>query len=419
MGNATKKKVEQLKRLTPVARLGAWLVFAYLVVFPFGQLLRYDFYVSGFRVALSIADVIVAAIFLFSLACRLPRPKIFKYLVPFFLTAAFSLIFSLTLFPWQQVILGSLYLLRLVAYSYLLVLAWNLARFNKDFKERLFKALITVSAAAGVFGWLQYAIFPDLRFLKDIGWDDHLYRLIGTYLDPTFTALILVFGFLLSLAKFFDLYTPEVKSENTSGVAGWLVLSLFFLVSVIFTYSRASFLALLIGVGVILFYFHKIKIFPVIFIVLLVVILFVPKSLPSEGVHLTRVNSLEQKLVNISETTQIIKVSPVLGIGFNNFCFARAKFLGDTNTASHGCTGADVNFLFILATTGITGFFAFIYFIIGLLGSVAKESYGFAFLAVLSALLTHSFFAASLFYPFILGFLFLLLGVALKKDQGL
>ena len=37
------------------------------------------------------------------------------------------------------------------------------------------------------FGILQYALVPDLRSLHILGWDDHLNRLAGSFLDPNFT----------------------------------------------------------------------------------------------------------------------------------------------------------------------------------------------------------------------------------------
>ena len=82
------------------------------------------------------------------------------------------------------------------------------------------------------------------------GWDDHLYRLIGTFLDPGFTAIILVFGFLTSLAYYLKPAAPKGGFKNKY----FLLISIFLFVSILFTYSRAGYIALIVGMGI---YYRK------------------------------------------------------------------------------------------------------------------------------------------------------------------
>lgn len=107
-----------------------------------------------------------------------------------------------------------------------------------------------------VLGFLQYFFLPDTRFLSILGWDDHYYRLLSTQLDPNFT------GLLLTITLFWWWSTPfnwwqwlvhglskqqlmRLKQAATVVISGLLVLAIGL------TFSRASWLALLVGLGVI------------------------------------------------------------------------------------------------------------------------------------------------------------------------
>jgi len=84
-------------------------------------------------------------------------------------------------------------------------------------------------------GYLQYLLLPDTRFLHILGWDDHYYRLIGTQLDPGFTGILLILT-IFNVERFG--YFPV-----------WLkkILQLLLVFAVALTFSRASYLALLIS----------------------------------------------------------------------------------------------------------------------------------------------------------------------------
>ncbi|MEK7542910.1 MAG: hypothetical protein AAB503_01210, partial [Patescibacteria group bacterium] len=88
------------------------------------------------------------------------------------------------------------YLIRLISYISFFIYLWNIFS-NEKLRENSLRLLIIVSILVAIFGWLQYLFFPDLRVLKYVGWDDHLYRLTGSFLDPGFSAIILVLGFLV------------------------------------------------------------------------------------------------------------------------------------------------------------------------------------------------------------------------------
>ena len=187
----------------------------------------------------------------------------------------------------------------------------------------------------------------------------------------------------------------------------------FLSLSVLFTYSRSSYLILFV---VFLFDFIKNKenfLFRskkfLLLNSLFLIIFLLPKNI-GEGTTLTRTVSGNSKLINYMETIEIFKKSPVLGVGFNNICKAREVYLGDTNTESHGCNGADSSILFLIATTGVIGLILFVNFII-------KIPASYTLVTSLAVVLIHSLFANSLFYPHIMFWLFALLGLETKGDS--
>ncbi len=358
--------------------MGKTILFIYLALFPFGQLLR----ISIFNASDVIA--IVALIFL-----GLVKKEGLKPLEPFkdlFIIAVFSLLYSVFNFKSLSVLTGLLYFLRVTSYFYLYKLSFNVIKENPKFKKVLFNSLILISFAVAIFGWVQYFLYPDLTSLKYLGWDDHLYRLVGTFLDPGFTSLIIVFGGVISFIK-----------------KKYLLLA-FFAVTLAFTYSRAGYLAFAASLFLASLIFKKFKTFLISLACFLVVVFLLPKP-AGEGVNLARMYSISSRISNYKETFTIFKKSPVFGIGFNNICLARKIYLNEENLSSHSCSGSDSSLLLILATTGIIGFIIFVSSISKILFNLKKGFYTKVFLVILSAVFVHSFFVNSLFYPWAMGYL--------------
>ena len=344
------------------------IFFTALVLFPFGQIFKFGIF-NAF-------DIAILLLALITLLKKPKYPKWYRYFVYFILSCIFGLILNSSLLSLNSI----LYLVRLWTYSMISVYISN---YQNNKLLTINSSLLIVACASAMFGWFQYLIWPDLTSLKYLGWDDHLFRMIGTFLDPTYLGLILVLGAIIALNK-------------------KLNLAFYFLAfSILFTYSRVSyFLLFLITI------LNK-KYIALIFFIF--IILVVPKNI-GEGTNLTRTASGSSKLINYSETWQIFNKSPVYGVGFNNICAARQKYLGDINIDSHACNGADSSFLFILATTGIIGFML-------LLNALGHMPYGILLTASFAAVLLHSFFANSLFYPHILFWMFGLVGLKTKSDR--
>lgn len=160
--------------------------------------------------------------------------------------ALFFLTFGLILLLFTSAatsLLSFLYALRFFAYLTFIFVVASLDLFTQSEWQKIWLTFFLSLATCGLF---QYFFFPDTRFLENFGWDDHYYRLIGTWFDPVFTALSLVFG-LLYLFFFFSV---------TKRSFWQLVLFSFILGSaLIFTYSRSAFLALFLAV--VFYFFHR------------------------------------------------------------------------------------------------------------------------------------------------------------------
>lgn len=358
-------------------------LFLFLIIFPFGQIIRIG--------VLQPIDVVAALGGLYAIIRNFKRPKSFLYFENFLIIALATWIYSILLFKNLEVLFGLLYLFRIAAYFYFFIYVWNFVREKLSNKELVINSLLLVTVVSGVFGWVQYFIIPSLIPFFTWGWDEHLYRLVGTFLDPTFLGLILVFGILTS---FYMFLTKRKKV--------YIPIIIFLLVSLAFTYSRGSYLALL--VGLISYALFKRKIKQIILIILTLVILIF--LLPTSGNHVLRITrefSVIARIDNYLETIKVFEKSPVFGIGYNNLCLAKNEFIKFESTSSHSCSGSDSSLLMVLATTGVVG--TIILIVLG--AKIWTESSDFYKIMMVS-LLVHSLFSNSMFYSWVLGFVLVL-----------
>jgi len=364
-------------------KISQGIILILLLVFPLGQLTRLEFYWNDWLVVFHLLDFLLVLVVLVNLK-SLAKSRHFKSWFWIGVYLLFSFTVSFLIFGFPNYLRGGFYLLRLLSQLAFFLVLKESALMNR-FLQKLWVIVLVVSA---FLGWYQFLTIPDLRFLADFGWDDHYYRLAGAFLDPGFAGLI------FALAAVYFLQQKK-----------WLG-SAFFAVTSLFTYSRASMMALLAGVAFILLRGRQIKRLLVIAVGLLLLIGFLPNR-GGEGNNLKRTFSVVSRLANYSEAVQISTKSPLLGIGYNNYCEGKAVFLGATDNTSHSCSGADSSILFLLATTGVIG--------VLLIGKslqvfVADTPILWPLLVVL---LTHSLFVNSFFYSWV--WVVLALATARKK----
>lgn len=346
------------------------IVLLVLAVYPFGVLPKL---VLGFNVM----DALLIFLMIFGFA--LPK-KSWGLLV----VAGYSLFFGWALgVPYSAA--SALYLVRLVGVINLLGVVRLLVKEKKIESDLLISSLLVAGVVVLMMGLLQYLVWPDLRALKIWGWDDHYYRLVGTFLDPGFTGIIIVLALFLAL----------VRKKY--------VMALAFLVGLGLTYSRASYLAFGAGMGY-LFLVSKKKVWVLGFTALLAIMIPILPRPGGEGVKLTRTASITQRSENYKEAWQIIKTSPLLGVGFNNICaFKNAKAL---SVGVNSCAGLDNSLLFIWATTGVLGLIVFL----GMGWEIWRMSSVLVRVSLV-AVLTHSMFHNTLFYLWVMVWLVILTSV--------
>lgn len=265
---------------------------------------------------------------------------------------------------------------------YLIRLTCLLSLFIFPLKKNKNQKLIYIAIIANiVFGFIQYFFWPNFTYFNVLNWDPHLYRLISTFFDPTFTGLIyLLFIIYLFLKKEFPYKLPLL-------VISYIAMAL--------TYSRSTYLSFLLAFTFIAIKSKKIKIFLLSLLIITLTVFILPRQ-PGEGTKLERTSSITAKIENYKEGWQTFKQSPIIGHGYNTLSLIR----NINNPNSHSNSGFDGSIMTLLTTTGLIGTFLFF---LGL-KSLYKDS-NLIKKTFLIVILFHSLFANSLLYPWI--FLFL------------
>jgi hypothetical protein len=387
--------MEQAVSVTKRLNLDNIFIFLFLAIFPLGQVIRLWI--------LQPLDAVVGLAAIYVIVKKLPRPPAFKYLEDFLFVAVSTWVLSIFWFNQIEVLYGLLYLLRLAAYFYFLIYVVNFVRSDSNHKKLLVDSLLVISAASAFFGWIQFVWVPSIKPFFVLGWDEHLYRLVGTFLDPVYVGLTIVFGLIISITRF-------IETQRKM----YLFLVMFLLGSLAFTYSRASYLAFFAGAAFIGIYKKKIRLIAFIFLALVTAIILLPTS-GNQILRFTRSFTAIARIANYKTTFEIFAKSPVFGIGYNNLCLANQKYVGPQKFSSHSCSGSDSSLLFILATTGIIGLIAFSYMLIKLSGFLIPDSNSRILISSFAALLIHSIFSNSLFYPWVMGWMVILLGISLRS----
>lgn len=402
----------------------AWvLLFLYLVAFPFGQLLKISL---GFT-NVHVADIIVGLIAItWVVQKNKTLPPMWRGMVCFFVAFTFSFLFAAHDFYNQELLVGGLYLLRLISYGLFYFVVWNLVK-GREFRVLLRSSLIVVGIVVAVLGWAQYFSFPDIRPFAVWGWDEHYLRLVGTFLDPGFTSIILVFLVILLFSTFVPTDVVKYRGAKLFHPPGGIVVTPRVLLlcmvfgALLFTYSRAGYISFLAAMATISILRKNIVFILGAILFMGIGVLVLPQN-TSEGTTLSRTTSSFARFENWGNAIKIWETSPVFGVGFNNYQFALSRLgvsNGDNSIPNHGATGSDSSLLFVLATGGIVGFLLFAHFALNLVTLVwgQKGSMVEAFLASFVALSTHSIFTNSLFYPAVMGWMAILFALTMRETK--
>lgn len=399
----------------------------FLVLFPIAELGRWQ--LSG-GVAIKVNDlalvVVVCTWIILLLTKRFVFPVSKHVLIAFglFIVAAvLSLIVNSLVFQPHEILVGSLYLVRWILYATLLPIVISFS--DRDKKHILF-VLIGIGALTVLAGYIQYFFYHDLRNLYYLGWDEHMYRMFTSFLDPNFAGAFFVLYVLLLLATSF--YSWQKKMRKTSLILGLLLVST---VGAIFlTYSRSALLMFLTSSFVFLLLMKRIKWILGIILILVIFVTIASRSFSIENLNLLRTASSEARVHSAETALKIIERHPIVGVGFNTYRYAQVKYGYRTQEgiqSSHADAGTDNSFLFVLATTGIIGLVAY-----GYLWFVLSRNIGIPFhtkqlsvshlvsvvvIASMSGLIVNSLFINSLFYPYIMEWMWVVIGLTLSTSR--
>lgn len=324
-----------------------------------------------------------------------PLPALLYFVPHFSLIISFSLLFNLSQFsPFDQItnLQGILFGFRWINIGFLSVSTHGYIK-NKLLTLSTLSLLMATALSIAIIGFLQYIFLPDLRFLYYSGWDDHLNRLVSTTLDPAFTGLLLLLGLVVS----------EIKNKNS-------IISSMLLVSLMLTYSRSSYLVFLVLVTLMAVYRRSFIYWLKWTFLFFILLLILPRT-SGEGVNLSRTYSINQRIESTQNAAAAVSILSLIGIGFNNYPLI--------NTATHSHlpyhpSAPDNSYFLLVITTGLIGAITFAYYLYRTLHWSRHHS-PILFFSVLTICL-HSFTNNSLFYPYAMIWMWLILGSELAKS---
>ena len=275
-------------------------------------------------------------------------------------------------------------------------------------KEHVFTMLAGSGLLIAILGLIQFFLYPDLRNLYYLGWDPHLNRLFSTILDPNFAGIILAFTAFL----FIGFLSSKKKLH---ALAGLLIV----LMALVLTYSRSSYIAFGAGLLVWGLLSGRKAIAGFLLTTSVFLMLIVPHA--GEGQNLLRVTSSLARVETISRAVSLFTKHPFIGAGMNTLLhnnLTAGVSTGQTIPSLTG-SGVDTSLLYAAATSGILGLFLITWLLLicvhigrmGLRASGPVKEASALFLAGLTSLIIHSLFVNSLFYPWVLVWLFMTLGV--------
>lgn len=325
-----------------------------------------------------------------------------KQIALFFTWMLLSFFISLRFYNLEHNIVAFLYYLRLLLYFVFFVYVRYFFTHEKSIKKPyLLIHLISFWVIASSF--IQYFLYQNLGNLAYLGWDPHLYRVVGLFFDPPITVSVFL---LLAIYYLLD----QQRQHDWKKIAIVVLL----LILSFLTYSRGGLLAL---IAISMLYIVKKANWKAVLIGVMVLIggfLFIPKG-SSEGINLLRTTSIEARIKDYEKAIIIWKKNPITGIGYNHIRYEKdiyeeQLFYGPYNP-SHGSTAFHSSFLVILVTGGVIGFALFIWMLFGLARISEFMMYGIVLLSVISV------FDNVLLHPFLLFLMFLLEGYRSREKN--
>ena len=389
------------------------LFFIFLVLLPFGQLTKIPLgFLNLPEVHLYLTDVVL---FLLVAVWGLWRfwgkrrkyqlPSLAKPIFVFSGLALFSLLVNFSALAGREILVAFLYWWRWLIYALFYFVVSDLIKAGRLKVLELLKFLVVIGGAVAIFGLIQYFLWPNLKALEFLGYDPHFYRLAGTFLDPGFTGIVLVLTLIIISSSNLGKNWKSWEFWGNWGIWGIVYLAL------ALTYSRASWLAFFFAVLLLAFFKKSWRFLLTLVVLMTLTYLILPRP-AGEGGKIERVYTIEARLVNYQQALKVVKDNPFFGVGFNTYRYVQKNygFLGSDWETSHSGAGVDSSLLFVLVTTGIFGLLGYLWIWLKAIQEVkrVKREEKIMIFVSLGALFIHSFFLNSLFYPWLMSWMWLL-----------
>ena len=376
-----------------------YLILINLLLFSSGQIATITRN-GGLNIYLFDIFLIISNFVIFGYLMKRGKFKINFPLLSFILFILFSLfvtIFQIYYFDFLSQFLILSYLVRFSSYFffgyfiYLLVL-------NKLITKDTLKRILTINFwFLTSLNALQLIFLNNLSELATFGWDPHINRLTGSFLDPNFMAFYLCLYFILN--KYF-LQNKYIEYLT--------------IISIFLTVSRNGILTFLIVL--ILSTKLTIKKFVYFFIILILLLMFVPQISNRFTQFSDSNDSSYQRLISWNEGLKVANFSNFWGVGFNNYRNSAQfyKINSGQELIKNSANSVDSSLLFILITTGV---FGLVIFVIHLFSFTFQNKLIWQNIVLLVGLLFNSLFINSMFYPQTCLLLYLSLFIGLLEEN--
>ena len=343
-------------------------------------------------------------------------PRYFLLLSLFLFWAAITLIRGKSDVTSFDFMTGSFYLIRFAFYSVFSLVVYDLKSRSPQglFEKGMLRVLLASCVVVALAGFAQLFVYPDLSSLAaQFGYDPHKNRLVSTFLDPNFTAAYLVLGIVLLVS---------LKKESNSNslmlhsIVVRLIIGAILSLALVLTFSRSGWLML----SVVLLLFGVLR-SPKLLLVAFLAGFLAYFAVPRVQTRISGItdpdDSAKLRLVSWAHAVTIFEESPVFGVGFNLYRSAQERFgffdYRDLE-GGHAGAGSDSSLLLVLATTGIVGLVLFLLTLVYVfVMSFRKFSspVGLALCLSLFGLFWESQFINSLFFPQIMLWVWVLIGL--------
>lgn len=312
-----------------------------------------------------------------------------KHWHPFILIAALTTALALTT---TFSLVPLLYLARVSVH---LTFAWALARFSKLTPNHYLVGGLGLVSITALIGFLQLVFIPDTRFLSVLGFDDHYYRMIGTQLDPAFMGALFLLGLVTIIAA-----RPIIKHRLLSG--GLLLL---FTLGVLLTFSRASYLGLIIFW---IYWLTSLKLQKTIYLGISVTVAILAtygvlsvSHIGGEGTKLLRTSSIAARAATVSHSLPQSEQELLIGTGLYTSAINDSETKLRLTVVPNQARVDDSLVLFILSGTGLWGLIAFGYALVVTVKQLNKKHARLTLL-LLGILFVITQFNNTLLQPFVL-----------------